>query len=428
MNRTMFYAQNVMNKLISQNGFLYNGYAAGYQFFAPHGWRVSHYYDWFRIAAALVTEIAGKLKETSCRNWNEPNTGATDAYRFTLIPNGYRYYTDGSFGYIGQNSMNWATGRESGTAYPHSFARADYNSSDLTISDGGAHNNTGLGIRVVREFLEAGCLYNFYAVYSSRNLAPSGCHIPTNAEWTTLRNLLGGQSYGGYLKEEGTLSAGTGRWASPNTGASNPYSFGVIPEGRRHYGTFDNWTLGADFWSKSSYNTDQAYSVNFGYNHSNMYMSDVIGYAYKEDGFSVRCIVDDDTFFGPFYDSVNGEIYDTVKIGSKVWLASNLRSTKYRDGTAIPNVTDSATWRGLTSGAYCWYNNSKPTYTQPSLITDYDGNSYGVIQIGKELWCCKNWICTRYNDGGAIAKITDNSSWIGYTSGAYCSYNNFPFN
>lgn len=54
----------------------------------------------------------------------------------------------------------------------------------------------------------------------------------------------------------------------------------------------------------------------------------------------------------------DGNIYKAVKIGSQVWMAENLNTTKYRNGDEIPNITDNTSWSGLTSGAYCDYNNT----------------------------------------------------------------------
>ena len=54
---------------------------------------------------------------------------------------------------------------------------------------------------------------------------------------------------------------------------------------------------------------------------------------------------------------VDGNIYTFVTIGTQQWLVENLKTTKYRDGTPIPNVTVDATWAADITGAYCWYNN-----------------------------------------------------------------------
>jgi uncharacterized protein (TIGR02145 family) len=53
----------------------------------------------------------------------------------------------------------------------------------------------------------------------------------------------------------------------------------------------------------------------------------------------------------------DGNVYQTVTIGTQVWMAENLKVTHYRNGDAIPNVTDGTTWQGLTTGAYCEYSN-----------------------------------------------------------------------
>ena len=54
---------------------------------------------------------------------------------------------------------------------------------------------------------------------------------------------------------------------------------------------------------------------------------------------------------------IDGNIYQTVTIGTQVWMAENLKVTHFRNGEAIPNVTDSTEWRNLTTGAYCNYAN-----------------------------------------------------------------------
>jgi uncharacterized protein (TIGR02145 family) len=54
----------------------------------------------------------------------------------------------------------------------------------------------------------------------------------------------------------------------------------------------------------------------------------------------------------------DGNIYQTVKIGAQVWMKENLKTTKYRYGLAIPNVTNLTNWASASTGAYCWYDNN----------------------------------------------------------------------
>ena len=54
----------------------------------------------------------------------------------------------------------------------------------------------------------------------------------------------------------------------------------------------------------------------------------------------------------------DGNIYHTVRIGSQVWTVENFRTTKFNDGTSIPQVPDSVAWHSLTAPGYCYYGNT----------------------------------------------------------------------
>lgn len=54
----------------------------------------------------------------------------------------------------------------------------------------------------------------------------------------------------------------------------------------------------------------------------------------------------------------DGNTYRTVNIGTQTWMAENLRTTKYRDGSDIPLVSVNTEWTALTSGGHCNYENT----------------------------------------------------------------------
>ena len=61
---------------------------------------------------------------------------------------------------------------------------------------------------------------------------------------------------------------------------------------------------------------------------------------------------------------IDGNVYHTVTIGTQTWMVENLKTTRYRNGKTISNVTDNSTWGGLTTGAWCNYNNNETLDTK----------------------------------------------------------------
>ncbi len=132
-----------------------------------------------------------------------------------------------------------------------------------------------------------GALYNWYAVDAvstgGKNVCPTGWHVPSDAEWTTLTSFLGGEDVaGGKLKE-----AGTSHWIPPNEGATNSSGFTALPGGYRlHDGTFSTIGSFGLWWSSSEYSTTYAWFRSMGYSYSNVFSSYVI----RQIGYSVRCL------------------------------------------------------------------------------------------------------------------------------------------
>jgi uncharacterized protein (TIGR02145 family) len=61
-------------------------------------------------------------------------------------------------------------------------------------------------------------------------------------------------------------------------------------------------------------------------------------------------------------EDIDGNEYKTITIGTKTWLAENLRTTRYSDGSIIPLVTDGKAWSDLQTPGYCWYDNNPGIY------------------------------------------------------------------
>jgi len=81
----------------------------------------------------------------------------------------------------------------------------------------------------------------------------------------------------------------------------------------------------------------------------------------------------------------DGNSYKTIQIGTQVWMAENLKTTRYRNGDPIPNLTDGTAWVQLTYGAYAWYNNDAATYktTYGALYNWYAvADSRNIAPIG----------------------------------------------
>ncbi len=55
---------------------------------------------------------------------------------------------------------------------------------------------------------------------------------------------------------------------------------------------------------------------------------------------------------------IDGNVYQTIKIGNQWWMAENLKVTHYRNGDAIPNVIDNYSWSTTSKAAYCNYDNN----------------------------------------------------------------------
>lgn len=121
---------------------------------------------------------------------------------------------------------------------------------------------------------------------------------------------------------------------------------------------------------------------------------------------------------------IDGNIYLTAAIGTQIWMAENLKTTRYRDGSPIPNITDNFEWGRLTTGAYSWYNNDAETYkkTYGALYNWYAVvDSRNICPIGWHAPTDAEWIILETNlaaTSGGKMKEKGTAHWIAPNTGA----------
>ena len=82
---------------------------------------------------------------------------------------------------------------------------------------------------------------------------------------------------------------------------------------------------------------------------------------------------------------IDGKSYKTILIGSQTWMAENLKTSKFNDGTSIPLVTSNADWTNLVTPAYCWFNNND------SLFESIYGAYYNWFAVSTGKLCPTGW-------------------------------------
>ncbi|MCA0447313.1 MAG: PEGA domain-containing protein [Bacteroidetes bacterium] len=257
-----------------------------------------------------------------------------------------------------------------------------------------------------------GYLYNWYAVNSGK-LAPKGegWRVPAESDWVKLSSFLGGS------KNAGVKLLSDSGWPK-NTGGTDEVGFKSLPGGFRFaqdgnffkLGTFGYW------WSSTSFNSHDARTWEIGYV-GGEFKND---YYPKENGFSVRLVrnksyltdgsmsTGENNTIQPLgldlnrsenstskpkvpeqvvnetYTDIDGNKYKTITIGNQVWLAENLKVTRYNDKSKIQNIPNDNAWSKASSGGYCFYENNSGTKNNGLIYNWFAVNSGKLARAGSE--------------------------------------------
>lgn len=437
VNRDMDVVDDAIIVKIINMGTLYNSYVIknNRRLTSSDAWRVPSKADFETLGAYLggLDIAGGKLKELSAKAWNAPNTGATNEVKFNSKGAGWRLNDRNTdvFEKLMELTAYWTTTVETGCAWPV-HAKLFYNSAVLqlinTLDDVNSGENTGMSIRLVtnataeeqklvdgtvcatytgndgqqypaikigtqvwlkynlnetryRDNLQdwiKGMLYNYAAGTDPRSISSSDTwQVPSKTDLLTLKTLCTAKSAanpGGVLK-----SVGLDYWLTPNTGATDLVKFNARGVGQRQDNGYYS-AAKAYFTMMSRTRTDASYTVRLDltYNNGAFFISD---YTLPNLGMIIRLVrtatteeqsLADGTYLAN-YTGNDGKSYKTVKIGTQVWMAENLRETLYRKG-----------------------NNPLAPSTFGALY-----NAYAIVQTPQKITSSDNWIVP--NEADAIA-------------------------
>ena len=162
---------------------------------------------------------------------------------------------------------------------------------EWSIQTGGAYCNYNNDETTGKKF---GKLYNWLAVTDSRNIAPKGWHIPSDAEWLRLENYIAD-----HLGSSSTLAkamAAETEWTifseegsiGKDLDKNNSSGFTALPGGYRLNGKFNKIGDYCGWWSSTESAENNAWIRVLLFSYNNL----ATIYHDKVNGFSVRCIQD----------------------------------------------------------------------------------------------------------------------------------------
>jgi len=380
------------------HGAYYNWFTVNTGKLCPVGWHVPNDNDLIILRDYLGGEevAGGKLKEAGTSNWTSPNAGATNESGFTMLPAGFRYgITEAStdFQIIGSQANIWS--EDESTSDPDAASEWVTLCDDQLFYDAYAPKRSGMSVRCIKNVL--------LPVVSTASISSI---TPISA--------LGG---GEVTSEGGTPVTERGIcWSiSENPEITDNKAFAGS-------GTGSFISILTDLTPNTPYYV-RAYAINSaGTSYGNQKTFTTI----QEFG---PIIFNPGLTYGTVAD-IDGNTYQTIQIGSQLWMAENLKTTLFNDGTIIPNLTDDSSWEAEDGneghdGAYCWYENNASIYGTAfgALYNWYAVNSGNLCPTGWHVPSDEEWTTlSTYLGGVSVAggklKETGTTHWTEPNTGA----------
>jgi uncharacterized protein (TIGR02145 family) len=423
---------------VSKYGYLYNWFGAtDNRKICPLGWHLPTDNEWEFLINYLGGEsvAGGKMKAKGITDWTSPNTGADNTSGFNASPSGYRSNSNGSFLSGKSNAYFWSSNE-------YSLSPTSANTSylyylNMYASKSSLPKGSGASIRCVKDTTPA--LSTTLVVVPTQTTANTGGAVttdggipvkargvvwstnpnPTLANSKTIDSLTASNTYTSqisgltpnttyYLRAYATNNLGTGygneikfvttTWPTLTTNAPSTATQNSVVCGGNISSNGGSTVLQRGVcWSTSPNPTITSNTTKDGTGNGS-FTSKITGlvtsttyyvraYATNDKGTSYGNEISFTTLeptgtTGYVYDSESNYYY-TIVIGNQKWMASNLKSTKYTDGSTI---LGSETYLDATYGRkYTWAAamNGKTTELAQGACPDYwhipSANDYNIL-------------------------------------------------
>jgi uncharacterized protein (TIGR02145 family) len=347
-------------------GAIYNGYAAKSDKLCPTGWHVPSDSEWTNMITYLGGgRMAGvKLRESGTNHWTGGTSEGSNESGFSAMPANVREAYTGNFGGIGSIA---SFGSSSKTQSGNDFGLISIYYNNDIYRTYPADLRYGSSIRCCKDTPPSEPSIpspaNGATIVSTSPVLTWTCSDP-DGDLLTYDIFLG-------TTDNPTNAISSGQAASyvaPRLTTSTKYYWKVIAKDSR------GATTVGPVWSFTTSSEIQA----------------------EPD---------------PVTD-IDGNVYKTIKFGTQIWMAENLKTTRFKDGMVIPHVTENTVWSATESPAYCWYTNDEPAYKNiyGALYNLYTVSSGKICPVGWHAPAKSEWtillnylVIHGYNYDGSIS-------------------------